>query len=288
MVTIIGTHSGFDLARSISNQNRLINTYELCLYEKQKFANGEFTVNIKESVRNKTVVIVSCPNDYEDVFEILAAIDAAKRSSAKEIIALIPMLPMSRQERRGHGERTSITARMSTAIEGFYNIPFDNIMPDNVFIDHIESKGIKNPIVVAPDFGATKRNKLYANELHADLAIINKERVKANHVSDMQLIGDVKDRDVIIFDDIIDTGGTLRKASALLKEKGAKTINIYATHGIFSKHGLTLLRCDKNIDNVCVTNSLNKEIKNTLDKKFLTKLDVSLILHNAIQKIMKS
>jgi ribose-phosphate pyrophosphokinase len=263
------------------------------------FANGELTVVLDESVRNETIVIVAQPTNYSEIFELLATIDAAKRSSAREIIAVIPSLPHSRQERRAEGIRTSISARLfadmlqvagvnrvitmdvhTSAIEGFYNIPFDNIDSFKSFIKGLKKSKLNNHIVVSPDFGAMKRAKKYATELGLDMAFISKERLKANEVAEMTLFGDVEGKEVLIFDDMIDTGGTLVKATDLLKEKGAKGVSVIATHGIFSNGAEEKL--SKNIDMVHVTNTVPIKMNNHK----ISRLDVSGRFHNAIQKIL--
>ncbi len=178
--------------------------YALGKIEKTKFANGEIAVVIKESVRNETVVIVTQPRNYEDIFEFLETVDAARRSSAKEIVGIIPYLPHSRQERRENGVRTTISARLladtlqvagldriitmevhTTAIEGFYTIPFDNIDPFDQILEQIKALKLENPTIVSPDLGGMKRAERYATALDYNLAVINKKRVKANEVEKM-------------------------------------------------------------------------------------------------------
>ena len=252
----------FNQSNSIDFTNSLIklsDSFVLGESHMTRFANGELTVVLDERVRNETIVIVSQATTYDDMFELLTTIDAARRSSAREIIALIPCLPHSRQERRDGGIRTSISAKLfadmlqtagldrlitmdvhTTAIEGFYNIPFDN----------------GEYMVVSPDFGGMKRAKKYATELDTDLAFISKERLEANKVADMTLIGNVKDKVVLIFDDMIDTGGTLLKAAKLLKKNGAKDIYVFVTHGILSNKADAKLIKDVNITRVFATNTL--------------------------------
>jgi ribose-phosphate pyrophosphokinase len=271
---------------------------------KTKFANGEITVVIEESVRNETIVIVSQSRSYEDMFEFLATIDAAKRSSAKEIIGVIPCLPHSRQERREDGVRTSISARLfadmlqvagldrlitmdvhTTAIEGFYKIPFDNIDPFQKIAQKIGQCALKNPTMVSPDFGGMKRAKHYANHLGYNLAFFSKERLKANEVAEMTLIGSVKDSDVIIVDDMIDTGGTILKALDLLKENGAKNIYVFATHGIFSNDAIGKFATNHNTPYIYTTNTIPVDPKINSFVNFVT-IDVSCEFYNALKKIL--
>ena len=279
------------------------NGYKLGKLNKIDFANGELSVELNESVRNKTIVIVAQPINYNQIFELLSTIDAARRSSAKEIIAVIPNLPHSRQERRANGIRTSISARLfadmlqtagldriitmdvhTTAIEGFYKIPFDNIGPFNIFIEEIKKLNLKYPVFVSPDFGAMKTIKNYAKNLGYNMAFINKERLRPNEVNDMTLIGNVDDQDVIMIDDLIDTGGTILKASDLLIEEGANSINIFATHGIFSNNAVELFNKNNNIDNIFVTNTI-PSIENIFNFK-INVIDVSCQFHNALDKIL--
>lgn len=276
--------------------------YTLGQIQKARFANGEITVVIQESVRNEVVVIVSQARSYEDMFELLETIDAARRSSAKEIIGIIPYLPHSRQERREEGVRTTISARLfadmlqvagldrlitmdvhTTAIEGFYKIPFDNIDPFDLIIDKIKSLDLENPTIVSPDFGGMKRAKKYANALGYNIAFISKERLKANEVESMTLIGSVKDSDVIIVDDMIDTGGTIIKALDLLKENSARTFNVFASHGLYSNDAVIKFVTNPNSPSVYTTNTLPFDYVCKADK--IKQIDVIGEFVKALNKI---
>ena len=248
---------------------------------KTRFANNEISVTLDESVRNKTVAIIAQPKDYEDNFELLMTIDAARRASAKEIIAVIPFLPHSRQERRPDGTRTTISAKLyanmlqaagldrlitvdihTTAIEGFYDIPVDNITTVDLLSFYLKAKlklDVKNPILVSPDMGGMKRVKEYATKLELPMAFLNKERLKPNEIADMRLIGNVHDQDVILIDDMIDTGGTIAKSIELLYESGAKSVRVVATHGLFSDGGYDRLVDTNGIDEIIVTDTLLQE-----------------------------
>lgn len=277
--------------------------YGLGKIHKTKFANGEITVVIEESVRNEAVVIVSQARTYEDMFEFLETIDAARRSSAKEIIGIIPYLPHSRQERREEGVRTTISARLfadmlqvaglnrlitmdvhTTAIEGFYTIPFDNIDPFNVMIEKIKSLNLRNPTIVSPDLGGMKRAEKYASALGYNIAFINKKRFKANEVNKMTLIGLVENSDVIILDDMIDTGETIIKALDLLKENGANLFHVFATHGLFSGVAvMKFLACQHN-PHVFTTNTLPYPEQAKCFMGF-TEINVIEEFHKALRKI---
>lgn len=302
MVTIFGQSNSKDFTGSLFAQNP--DFYNLGKSHVTKFANGELTVVLEESVRGNVIVIVAQPTNYDHIFELLSTIDAAKRSSAKEIIAVIPNLPHSRQERRAEGVRTSISARLfadllqtaglnrlitmdvhTTAIEGFYSIPFDNLVSFDNFIDKIKSLDLDDYMVVSPDFGGMKRAKKFAKELNVDLAVLSKERLIANKVSDMTLIGDVEGRNVLIFDDMIDTGGTLLEAAKILKENGAKKIIIFAVHGILSNDAEVKLVSSENIDSVYITNTIPLRLGYYRN---LDVIDVSNLFDTALLKILNN
>jgi len=275
---------------------------------KTRFANDEIAVNISESVRNKTIAIVAQPMDYEDNFELLMTIDAARRASAKEIIAIIPSLPHSRQERRPEGQRTSISARLyasmlesagldrlitvdlhTTAIEGFYTIPVDNLSPFYDFISVLQNykHNFRAPILVSPDLGGMKRVKKFASKLDLPMAFLNKERLRANEIEDMTLIGNVDNQDVIIIDDMIDTGGTILKSLELLYDSGANSVRIMATHGLFSNGGYNKL-AESDIEELVVTNTLDQ--MDGVDYGYvgskLKVIDVAPIIVGALNKLM--
>ncbi|CAN5475023.1 ribose-phosphate pyrophosphokinase [soil metagenome] len=223
----------------------------------EKFSDGELFVRFDESVRGQVVFLISKINmPYEHFFELLMTIDAARRSSAKEVILVIPYLPHSRQERRD-GQRTAISSRMiadmiqlqgadrlitldlhTNAIEGFYKIPVDPLSSLKLFLEHIQNSGIEHLCLCSPDFGGIKRIKQYKKNLNAEMVVINKERLKPNAVSNMEIIGDVQDKNVIIIDDLVDTAGTLCKAADLLIEHGARSVRAYCTHGVLSEPAL--------------------------------------------------
>lgn len=243
-----------------------------------KFSDGEVFVRFEESIRGNIIFFVAQINmPYENLFELYLAVDAAKRASAKEIICVAPYMPHSRQERR-NGERVAIAARMvadfmqqaganriitldlhSELIEGFYNIPVDNLDASYIFASHIKSLGIEDLCLCSPDFGGVKRIKKYKKLLDCEMAVINKERMMPNQVSNMEIIGSVKDKNVVIIDDMIDTAGTLCKAAELIMEEGAKSVLAYATHGLFTSTAIE--RIEKSpLKRIVVTDSLNVDI----------------------------
>ena len=306
MIYLISQSNSHDLFERIMNEPDT--NFEQIHCKKTRFANDEIAVNISESVRNKTIAIIAQPMDYEDNFELLMTIDAARRASAKEIIAVIPSLPHSRQERRPEGERTSISARLyasmlesagldrlitvdlhTTAIEGFYTIPVDNLTPFYDFVGVLQNvvANVRNPILVSPDLGGMKRVKKFASKLNLPMAFLNKERLRANEIEDMTLIGDVSDHNVIIIDDMIDTGGTILKSLELLYKSNANSVRIMATHGIFSNDGLDKL-INSDIMEVIVSNTL--EQKQGTDWGYvggkLKVVDVAPLIVGALNKLM--
>lgn len=251
----------FSLSGSLAYANPIA---ELCGIETGKmntqvFSDGEINVVFEESIRGEIVVLVAQAQlPYHNLFELFVAIDAARRASAKEIICIIPYLPHSRQERKDD-TRSAISSRLiadflehagadrvitldmhSTAIMGFYKIPIDHLSMHNIYIQHINQNfDLKNVCLCSPDFGGLKRIKAYKSVLDCDMAVIHKERLSPNQVNSMEIIGEVKDKDVVIVDDMIDTGGTLCKAAEILKQKGAKSVNAYCTHGVLSGQALS-------------------------------------------------
>jgi ribose-phosphate pyrophosphokinase len=246
----------FSLAGSLpySRQVAELCGLDLGKMDTQVFSDGEINVVFNESIRGEIVVLVAQAQlPYHNLFELFVAIDAARRASAKEIICVIPYLPHSRQERKDD-TRSAISSRLiadflehagadrvitldlhSTAIMGFYKIPIDHLSMHNIYIQHIqENFDLKNVCLCSPDFGGLKRIKAYKSVLHCDMAVIHKERLSPNQVNSMEIIGDVNGKDVIIVDDMIDTGGTIFKASEILKQQGAKSVNAYCTHGVLS------------------------------------------------------
>lgn len=245
----------------------------------EKFSDGELFVRLNESVRGQTVFLITKINmPYENFFEALMTIDAARRSSAKEVILVIPYLPHSRQERRD-GQRTAISSRMvsdiiqlmgadriitldlhTNAIEGFYKIPLDPLSSYRLFIDHINSLNLPDLCLCSPDFGGIKRIKQFKKHMDAEMVVINKERLKPNQVAHMEIIGDVHGKNVIIIDDLVDTAGTLCKAADLLIESGAKSVRAYCTHGVLSGNALTTLTQSK-IEKLYISDTVIEKVK---------------------------
>ena len=204
-----------------------------------KFSDGEISVQITESVRGLDVFIIqpTCAPTNDNLMELLIMVDALKRSSAKSISAVIPYYGYARQDRKA-APRVPITAKLvadlletagisrvvtidlhAAQIQGFFNIPADNLFGSILFGNYIKSKNLKNPIIASPDIGGVARARSYADKLGYDLVIVDKKREKANVSEVMNIIGDVKGKDVILVDDMIDTAGTIVKAAEVLKRK---------------------------------------------------------------------
>lgn len=270
----------------------------------QRFANGEIFCEIEKNVRGADVFILqtlSAPVN-DNLMELLVMIDALKRASADSITAVVPHYGYARQDRKA-SPRTPISAKLvadlltvagasrvitmdlhAGQIQGFFNIPFDNIYASPVFLDYIKANiSQDNLVLVSPDAGGVERTRWYAKRLNLDIAMIDKRRTGPNVAKAMNIIGDVAGKDVIIVDDMIDTAGTLVEAANTLKKNGAKRIFSFATHGVFSSPAdKRLIDCDA-IEQVIVTDTipLTDEMKKT---KKVTVLSTADILAKAIHR----
>lgn len=219
----------------------------------QYFADGEFEVCFEESIRGCEVYLVQStfPNS-DNLMELLLMIDAAKRASAKSIIAVMPYFGWARQDRKDK-PRVSIAAKLvadllsaagvdrvitmdlhADQIQGFFNIPVDHLYSSSVFIPYIQSLKLKDMVIASPDVGGAKRANNYAKYFDVPLVLCHKQRAKANVVANMTVIGDVKDKNVILVDDMVDTAGTITKAADLMMEFGAKSVRALCSHAIMS------------------------------------------------------
>ncbi len=217
------------------------------------FSDGEFEPCYEETIRGSHVYIIqSTPPPADNLMELLLMIDAAKRASAYKIIAVIPYFGYARQDRKDK-PRVSIGAKLiadllSTAgadriitmdlhadqIQGFFNVPVDHLYASSLFIPFIGKLGLDNLVIASPDVGGTKRANTYAKMLKTDMVICHKSRAKANVIDSMTLIGDVRGKNVILVDDLIDTAGTIAKAAGIMMEKGAESVRAIAAHGVLS------------------------------------------------------
>lgn len=219
----------------------------------QRFADGEFEVGFEESIRGAEVYLVQStfPNS-DNLMELLLMIDAAKRASASSIIAVLPYFGWARQDRKDK-PRVSIAAKLvadilsvaginrlitmdlhADQIQGFFDVPVDHLYASSIFIPYIENLKLKNLVIASPDVGGAKRANSYAKYFDVPLVLCHKQRAKANVVAQMTVIGDVKDKNVILVDDMVDTAGTITKATQLLLDQGATSVRALASHAVMS------------------------------------------------------
>jgi ribose-phosphate pyrophosphokinase len=218
-----------------------------------RFSDGEFAPYFEESVRGQSVYLVqpTCPTS-DNLMELLLMIDAAKRASAKSINAVIPYFGWARQDRKDK-PRVSIGAKLvadllsvagvdrvitmdlhADQIQGFFDIPVDHLYASGVILPYLQSLKLKDLVIASPDVGGSKRANTYAKYLGVPLVLCNKTRARANVVDTMQIIGDVKDKNVVIIDDMVDTAGTITKAADIMMEAGAKSVRACASHCVMS------------------------------------------------------
>ena len=242
-----------------------------------RFSDGEVTVEIKQNVRARDVFVVqsTCAPTNENLMELLIMVDALKRSSAERISAVVPYFGYARQDRRPRSTRVPISAKVvanmlqavgvasvltmdlhADQIQGFFDIPVDNIYASPVLLGDLRQKNYDDLLVVSPDVGGVVRARALAKQLGCDLAIIDKRRPKANVSEVMHVIGDIEGRNCVIMDDMIDTAGTLVKAAEVLKERGAKKVYAYCTHPIFSGPAIERIAKGTALDEVVVTNTI--------------------------------
>lgn len=218
-----------------------------------EFSDGEFQPSFEETVRGQDVFIIqSTMPPSDNLFELLLMVDAAKRASARKIIAVIPYFGLARQDRKDK-PRVAIGAKLvanmlmaagvdrlitmdlhADQIQGFFEVPVDHLYASTIFLAELEKLDNGNLIMAAPDAGGAKRANSYAKKLNTSLAICHKQRKKANEVAEMTVIGDVKGKDVILIDDMCDTAGTLTKAADLFMEQGALSVRAFCTHAVLS------------------------------------------------------
>ena len=239
-----------------------------------KFSDGEFAVSYEESVRGRDLFLVQSTFPTSDnLMELLLMIDAAKRASAKTINAVIPYFGWARQDRKDK-PRVSIGAKLvadllsvagvdrvitmdlhADQIQGFFDVPVDHLYASGVILPYLQSLHLDNLVIASPDVGGSKRANTYAKYLGCPLVLCNKTRARANVVSSMQLIGDVKDKNVVVVDDMVDTAGTITMAADVMKAAGAKSVRACATHCVMS--GPASDRVEKSaLEEIVFTNSI--------------------------------
>lgn len=268
-----------------------------------KFSDGEISVQITESVRGQNVFIIqpTCAPTNDHLMELLIMIDALKRSSARSISAVIPYYGYARQDRKA-APRVPISAKLvadlleaagisrvvtvdlhAAQIQGFFNVPVDNLFGSILFVNYIKNKQLKNPVIASPDIGGVTRARSYADKLGYDLIIVDKKREKANVAEVMNIIGEVKGRDIILVDDMVDTAGTLVKAAEALKNKGATSVMACCTHGVLSGNAYEKIE-NGVLDELVIADTI--PIQKNIKK--ITTLTATSIIGEAIRRIQNN
>jgi ribose-phosphate pyrophosphokinase len=240
-----------------------------------RFSDGEINVQIGETVRGTDVFIIqpTCPPTNDNLMELLIITDAMRRASAKSITAIVPYFGYARQDRKA-APRVPITAKLvanmmekagidrvvtldlhAGQIQGFFDIPVDNLYGSILFFNYFKEMNLQNPIIASPDIGGVARARYFANRLGLDIVIVDKRREKANVSEVMNIIGEVEGKDVILIDDMVDTAGTLVNAARALKEKGANSVRAFATHGILSGPAFDRLK-NSELDQLIITDTI--------------------------------
>jgi ribose-phosphate pyrophosphokinase len=273
-----------------------------------RFSDGEMDIEILEHVRGNDVFVIqsTCAPACENLMELLTVADALRRASAARITAVMPYFGFARQDRRVRAARVPVTAKVvadlinsvginriltidlhADQIQGFFNIPVDNVYAAPIMLKDIKKKKLNNIMVISPDVGGVVRARAITKRIpDADLAIIDKRRPKAGQVQMMHVIGDVKDCNCIIIDDIVDTAGTLRMAIDTLKKHGAKTITAYATHPVLSGNAIKNIESSA-IDELVVTDTIPLSEAAKKCKK-IRQLSLSNMLAKAIHRVQES
>jgi ribose-phosphate pyrophosphokinase len=269
-----------------------------------RFSDGEVTVELHQNVRARDVFVVqsTCAPTNENLMELLIMVDALKRASARRITAVIPYFGYARQDRRPRSTRVPISAKVvanlletvgvervltmdlhADQIQGFFDIPVDNIYASPVLLSDLKSKNYRDLIVVSPDVGGVVRARALAKQLGCDLAIIDKRRSSANVSEVMHVIGEIEGRNCVIMDDMIDTAGTLVKAAEVLKERGAKSVYAYCTHAVFSGPAIDRITGSA-LDEVVICNTIPLSDAAKACKK-IRQLSVAFLFAETIRRI---
>jgi ribose-phosphate pyrophosphokinase len=269
-----------------------------------RFSDGEVTVEIRQNVRARDVFVVqpTCNPTNEHLMELLIMVDAIKRASARRITAVIPYFGYARQDRRPRSTRVPISAKVvanlletvgvervltmdlhADQIQGFFDIPVDNIYASPVLLSDLKSKSYTDLVVISPDVGGVVRARALAKQLGCDLAIIDKRRPTAGVAEVMHVIGEIDGRNCVIMDDMIDTAGTLCKAAEVLKERGARSVYAYCTHPVFSGPAIERMAASQ-IDEVVITNTIPLTDAAKACKK-IRQLSVAFLFAETIRRI---
>ena len=267
-----------------------------------EFSDGEFEPSFDETVRGADVFLIQStipPSD--NLMELLLMIDAAKRASAANIIAVMPYFGYARQDKKGKPRvpiGAKLVANLLTAagvnrimtidlhadqIQGFFEVPVDHLYASELFVEDIQKLNLSNLVIASPDMGGSKRANAYSKLLNCGVVICYKERAKANEIGQMKVLGEVKGKDVVIIDDMVDTAGTLTKAADLMIENGASTVRAYCTHGVLSGNAYNRLEKSK-ISELVITNTIPKS-HNSLKVR---EVSVADFLANTIQSVVSN
>jgi ribose-phosphate pyrophosphokinase len=264
-----------------------------------EFADGEFEPSFDETIRGSDVFIVqSTMPPAENLMELLLMIDAAKRASANSVVAVLPYFGFARQDKKGK-PRVPIAAKLianlltaagvdrvmtidlhADQIQGFFEVPVDHLYASTLFVPYIKSLNLPNLTIASPDMGGSKRANTYAKFLNTEVVICYKHREKANVISKMMLIGDVKGKDVVMIDDMVDTAGTLAKASDLMINQGASSVRAICTHGLFSANAYERLE-NSQLTEIVVTDTIPREHKSSKIKE----ISVAVLFADTIKRI---
>ncbi len=297
-IKVFAANSNKPLAEKIARQLGL----PLSKCDVGTFSDGEITVSIGETVRGSDVFIIqsTCTPVNNNLMELLIMIDAMKRASAGRITAVIPYFGYARQDRKSKS-RDPISAKLvadiitaagadrvltmdlhAAQIQGFFNIPLDHLEGMPILSQYIERKNLEDLVIVSPDLGSVNRARKIANRLDVPIAIIDKRRPKPNVSEIMNIIGDIKDKNLLIIDDIIDTAGTLCNAANALKERGAKSVRACATHGILSGPAVERIQASA-LEELILLDTIPLPEEKKLDK--IKVESVAPIFAQAIQRI---
>ena len=294
---------GGTATRALAQQIAQVSGQRLGEVTVSRFSDGEFQPSYEETVRGEVVFIVqSTMPPSDNLFELLLMVDAAKRASAKRIVAVMPYFGFARQDRKDK-PRVSIGAKlvanMLTAagvdrimtmdlhadqIQGFFEVPVDHIFASTIFLPHVQSLKLPDLLMAAPDTGGTKRANAYAKHLGVDMAICYKQRKVANQVESMTVIGDVSGKNVILVDDMIDTGGTLTKAATMMMEQGATSVRAMCTHAVLSGDACARIQ-NSDLVELIVTDTIPVSPEKLLATPKIKQLSVARLFADVIQRV---
>ena len=270
-----------------------------------RFSDGEVNVEVHENVRGCDAFVLqsTCAPTNDNIMELIIMVDALRRASAHRVTAVVPYYGYARQDRRPRSARVPISAKVvadmlgsvgvdrlltvdlhADQIQGFFDMPVDNVYGSPVLVDHIAAQGYENPIVVSPDVGGVVRARAIAKQLEdLDLAIIDKRRPQANETRVMNVIGDVKGKTCILVDDIVDTAGTLCTGAEALKDEGAQSVVAYITHAVLSGPAVDRINASA-IDEMVVTDTIPLNDQGAASPK-IRQLSLDRLLAEAIRRV---